>query len=238
MAILFRGYNPARWYHILFLGFMIIGLIIFHVWSKTNDTDSEGQISLNWISLNWLWITAGLIFLVSLAMGRYIKHKLINCLQTLQERAIITISPDQYCNFIKSLDEFSYLMALVMVLVFALVFVIPQISVWYFSGQDMSDVASLVLADTTTVSIGIIILVNVILFLVIIWSTYLVGWYFGRAIAYNIFMTVLTSHTWQLIPGHPDGAAGLKPIGTFFRSQSFWAVIPLLWLAIWWVLIE
>ena len=202
MAILFRGYNPARWYHILFLGFMIIGLIIFHVWSKTNDTDSEGQISLNWISLDWLWITAGLIFLVGLVMGRHIKHKLINCLQILQERAIITISPDQYCNFIKRLDKNSYGTALF----FALSFVIFEISGLYFIGQDMGKgFVSLVLdvdrfSDTTPVSIGI--LVNVVEFLVTIWGTYLICWYWGRAYVYSDLMSEFDFHkgTWQLIP--------------------------------------
>jgi hypothetical protein len=36
-----------------------------------------------------------------------------------------------------------------------------------------------------------------------------------------------------VIPGHPDGAGGLKPIGTFFLHQSMIASLPAIMLAFW-----
>lgn len=40
-----------------------------------------------------------------------------------------------------------------------------------------------------------------------------------------------------LVPGHPDGAAGLNPMGGFYFRQSLVASLPGAYLAVWWFLI-
>ena len=42
---------------------------------------------------------------------------------------------------------------------------------------------------------------------------------------------------WRLIPGHPDGAGGFRPIGNFFFFQCLIAGIPAVYLGVWGLLI-
>ena len=41
---------------------------------------------------------------------------------------------------------------------------------------------------------------------------------------------------WRLLPGYPDKAAGWRPIADFHKFQAMILLVPLLWLAIWWVI--
>ncbi|RLU81768.1 hypothetical protein CTZ27_31680 [Streptomyces griseocarneus] len=43
--------------------------------------------------------------------------------------------------------------------------------------------------------------------------------------------------TYDLMPGHPDGAAGLAPIGRFHFRQVLVVGVPALYLAVWWLVI-
>ena len=58
----------------------------------------------------------------------------------------------------------------------------------------------------------------------------------GRMIAYGASWRPrqFDGATWQLFPGHPDGAGGFRPIGDFFFYQSVIAGIPAIYLAAWW----
>ena len=61
----------------------------------------------------------------------------------------------------------------------------------------------------------------------------------GRMVAYSSVWTRLEQESvaFVLLPGHPDDALGLKPVGQFFFWQSIVAGLPALYLAIWWFLI-
>jgi hypothetical protein len=41
----------------------------------------------------------------------------------------------------------------------------------------------------------------------------------------------------RVIPGHPDGAGGLRPLGGFFLYQSLVAAVPATYLLVWLVLV-
>jgi hypothetical protein len=68
----------------------------------------------------------------------------------------------------------------------------------------------------------------------------LCGWVAGerlsRMIAYGVSWRPFKRDgaQWRLMPGHPDGAGGFKPIGGFFFYQSIIAGIPAVYLAVWW----
>jgi hypothetical protein len=61
------------------------------------------------------------------------------------------------------------------------------------------------------------------------------GFYLGRMCAYGSFWRLLKKHgaSIKLIPGHVDGAAGLKPLGDFYFYQALVASLPAVYTAVW-----
>jgi hypothetical protein len=68
---------------------------------------------------------------------------------------------------------------------------------------------------------------------------YIAGWQLGRMAAYGSLGAALRQAgvSVRAIPGHLDGAAGLKPVGDLFFFQSTVAAIPAVYLAVWLFLI-
>jgi len=68
---------------------------------------------------------------------------------------------------------------------------------------------------------------------------YLAGRYLGRMAFYGTLGRLLRARNIRLKvqPGHPDGAAGLKPIGDLYFFQAMVIAIPALYLALWWFII-
>jgi hypothetical protein len=62
-----------------------------------------------------------------------------------------------------------------------------------------------------------------------------VGGWAGRMAGYGRLGHVLTKHGLELrvVPGHPDGAGGLRPIGAFYLYQSGMASLPAVYLIVW-----
>ncbi|MEQ1613637.1 MAG: hypothetical protein ABL904_12855 [Hyphomicrobiaceae bacterium] len=62
------------------------------------------------------------------------------------------------------------------------------------------------------------------------------GLFFGRLARYGMLASVLSDNHegLRVIPGHFDGACGLKPIGDFYLYQALLLAIPILWLGAWW----
>ena len=67
-------------------------------------------------------------------------------------------------------------------------------------------------------------------------SAGIAGLFFGRLTRYGMLASVLSDDHERLrvIPGHFDGACGLKPIGDFYLFQAILLAIPILWLGAWW----
>ena len=84
-----------------------------------------------------------------------------------------------------------------------------------------------------------VVLERFTLFFVMILAGYLAGLKLGLAVSYGIFLSALhrTGIALRLLPGHPDKASGLRPIGQFISYQSILATIPAFWLAMWILLI-
>jgi hypothetical protein len=66
-----------------------------------------------------------------------------------------------------------------------------------------------------------------------------VGGWLGRMAGYGRLGYVLAKRGLQLrvVPGHPDGAGGLRPIGAFYLYQSLTASLPAVFLTVWVLLI-
>lgn len=65
------------------------------------------------------------------------------------------------------------------------------------------------------------------------------GLIIGRSFVYAMLAQILRhEHIGiKVMPGHPDGAAGLKPVGDLFIRQAFLAMLPALFVGIWYFLI-
>jgi len=68
---------------------------------------------------------------------------------------------------------------------------------------------------------------------------WIAGRYLGRMASYGKLKFLLEEKkaSLEVKPGHPDGAAGLKPIGHFYFFQAMVLSIPALFLAVWWLII-
>jgi hypothetical protein len=68
------------------------------------------------------------------------------------------------------------------------------------------------------------------------------GSWLGRMASYGRLLGKATLHKQKIqlrvIPSHPDGAGGLKPIGDFHLYQSMTASLPAIFLAVWVLLIS
>ena len=62
-----------------------------------------------------------------------------------------------------------------------------------------------------------------------------VGGWAGRMAGYGRLGHVLAKRGLELrvVPGHPDGAGGLRPIGAFYLYQSLMASLPAIFLTVW-----
>jgi hypothetical protein len=79
----------------------------------------------------------------------------------------------------------------------------------------------------------------VILTIVGVLGGYVVGRHLGRFVLYGRLGALLEAEGARLnvLPGHLDGAAGLKPVGDFYFFQAMLAAVPAIFLALWWLII-
>ena len=70
-------------------------------------------------------------------------------------------------------------------------------------------------------------------------GAYVAGTFLGRMACYGQLGRVLTERGLRInvVPGHVDGAAGLKPVGDFFFFQAMVVAVPAVYLTLWWFLI-
>ena len=72
-----------------------------------------------------------------------------------------------------------------------------------------------------------------------LFAGYVAGGRLGRLVGYGAIGRFLERRQTIVIaePGHPDGAAGLRPYGDYFFFQAMLVSLPILWLGLWWVFI-
>jgi hypothetical protein len=84
---------------------------------------------------------------------------------------------------------------------------------------------------------GYVALIFAIIFALIFpaMAGFVVGRRCGRMVGYGRLTAILNKRGVQLcvVPGHPDGAGGLEPIGAFYLHQSRIASVPAIFLAVW-----
>ena len=70
-------------------------------------------------------------------------------------------------------------------------------------------------------------------------ASYIAGLHLGRMACYGQSGRLLKRAAMPVtaVPGHLDGAAGLKPVGDFYFRQAMITFIPATYLAVWWLII-
>jgi hypothetical protein len=161
-----------------------------------------------WLIFGWLLIFVGL------TMVALTPERLHEALQRLRDRDVLPGSADAGDGLERELERIAHRWslvgrwcALVAMLVAMLVTVGPPSFVTDPSGE------------------------NSVLRLI---AAFVVGGWAGRMAGYGRLSHVLAKHGVQLrvVPGHPDGAGGLEPIGAFYLYQSLVASLPAIWLII------
>lgn len=165
---------------------------------------------------NAMFLTGVLALLVGMELTRGLRGRLDEALQRLLDRRVVEVPTGRRARFETELDH--------------------QTRKW-------SRLGSIAIAAILLIAWIVVLLgpsgsrysLWVVLFEVI--GGWVAGDRIGRMVAYGSFWSTLTREggaVVRVMPGHADGAGGLKPVGDFFLYQSLSASIPALYLAAWW----
>ena len=164
-----------------------------------------------------LFVTGVFAFVIAIEMADGVPDRLAAAYGRLRARGVLEMSDEAWDRFSKRSAEHARKWTLVGGLVVAVIILVAWIAVLLPRGP-----ARLVLSDPAML------------------FECLCGWIAGervtRMAAYGWSWRPhkYESVSWQLFPGHPDGAGGFRPIGDFFFYQSVIAAIPAIYLAAWW----
>ena len=171
-----------------------------------------------------MFVTGVLAFVIAAEMADRIPAHLTVAFQRLGDRGVFTITADTQKKFTSRSEQLAgkwgWVGGLTVATIILLAWVVALIA---------ASSAHFVLSH-----------IGAILFYPQIPFEFLCGWIAGERIV-RMFATWLSWRSlrqndavWRLMPGHPDGAGGFKPIGSFLFHQAIIAGIPAVYLAAWW----
>ena len=168
----------------------------------------------------WQWdlllFTGVLTLILGLRVVAGIRYRCERLLMRLNTRKVLNLNPEQQAGLLADLEQDAQtwarvggLMAMLAIFVSFAVVLLEQ-----FSWQQLAQG----LAQTL--------------------GAYVVGTLLGRMVSYGQLARQLKRKAIavEIQPLHVDEAAGLKPVGDFFFHQALIAMIPAIFLALWWFL--
>jgi hypothetical protein len=235
------GWHPARWWPdwVMILVVGLAGsaarrkLLLFRVpmgrvllWAVfglvvVKEISSAGLRLRDW---DVMLVTGVLAFVIAVEMTHRIPARLTAAFKRLGDRGVLAATPNAEKEFTARSEKYAGEWAWLGGLVVALI----TLGAW---------IAALAIAFSAVPSMSAVLTYPPVLF------ECLCGWIAGERIVHMIAVGASwRSYTrdgaaWRLMPGHPDGAGGFKPIGDFFFYQATIAAIPAIYLAAWWWLI-
>ena len=181
----------------------------------------HGLLHLRWDRWEALSISAWLVVLIGLQLVASTPERLHKALQRLRDRDILPESVEAGDGMEGELERIAHRWSLVgawcmpvaLLVTEGLVSALPHWRDWVFGLPG----ARLVLDVIASSAVGA-------------WA--------GRMAGYGRLGHVLAKRGLKLrvVPGHPDGAGGLRPIGAFYLYQSLMASLPAVFLIVWGVL--
>lgn len=170
--------------------------------------------------LDWLFISGVAVFIVGVEASEHMGDRFRDAIQALLDRGVLRLSEADTIAYWRRLDDTARRWQTVTCAVVGAAIFIG----WLVAFRDYLPVlltrrpAALVFETVA----GMV-----------------AGQRLGRMFGYGSGWRLLrvTKDNLTLVPGHPDGAAGLNPMGGFYFRQSLVASLPAAYLAVWWFLI-
>jgi hypothetical protein len=162
---------------------------------------------------DWLYISGWLALLLGLLMAQFLPTRLEHTLGRLTDRGVLTATPEQLAGLKTKLEILA---------------------------QRWGPACGLLLAGSIFLSFAISSqLYKISLIVGEVFGGYIAGCYLARMVVYGLLGWLISRAGigLQIIPGHLDLVAGLKPVGDFYLRQSVVAGIPALFIATWLMLI-
>jgi hypothetical protein len=178
----------------------------------------HGLLHYGWDRWAALFISAWLVVLIGLQLVASAPDRLHMALERLRERGTLPESVEAGDGMERDLERIAHRWSVVGgLIVSAAVFIaeglLPVLPDW---------------RNWLVSPFGAYLILNII-------ASFVVGAWVGRMAGYGRLAHVLAKRELELqvVPGHPDGAGGLRPIGAFYLYQSLMASLPAIFLIVW-----
>jgi hypothetical protein len=173
----------------------------------------------------WEWISAWLAVAIAWSLARSTPARLRRTLQRLDDRQVLGEDGNGAGELSRDLDRIAHRWALAGGGCIVVAFAVPL--TWALVRFGF-------LSHVSLQGIGWLAAFVIPAFL----GAFAAGAWIGRMGAYGRLGAQLRGLHLRLrvIPGHPDGAGGLRPLGAFFLRQSLVAAVPAAYLVVWLVL--
>lgn len=197
------------------LALLVLILVIYSLF----ELYRVGSDLVNW---DLLIISGVFAFLVGLWLARTIPDKFQSTLDRLADRGVLIgtkgkTPKDDLENLKSTLDRRAEIWARAVAVVLA----VAMMAAYLVAYREGFTVVRIFVATAEVI------------------GAYIAGTLLGRMACFGQFGWILGKQAIEIkvVPGHVDGAAGLKPVGDFYFFQAMVAAIPAVYLAAWWVLI-
>jgi hypothetical protein len=173
----------------------------------------------------WEWSSAWLAVAVAWSLARGTPERLGRTLRRLDDRQVLGEDGNGAGELSRDLDRIAHRWALAGGGCIVAAFAVPVIWALVRFG---------LLSDLSLQRIGRLATFVIPAFL----GAFAAGAWVGRMAAHGRLGAQVRQRQLRLrvIPGHPDGAGGLRPLGAFFLRQSLVAAVPATYLVVWLVL--
>jgi hypothetical protein len=169
-----------------------------------------------------LFASGILVFLLGVDLAARLPERLERTLQRLRDRGVFRVADNDFVAITHHIEATGRRWSLIFGSAVAAVVLITSPETWYLADRWSQWSAGWVAPE---------------LFFRVM-ASYVAGRWLGRMAGYGRLGSLLIRRKIEInvVPGHPDGAGGLKPIGKFYLYQSMITSLPAIFLAVWVVL--
>lgn len=168
----------------------------------------------------WATLSAWALLCVGIAIAEQLDDRFMQMLQRLQNRQAMTLTADEFGELLKNLQKRAGVAATAGGVLLPVILLAAYLLVYRNAVPDVTPLAlGLLVSEIALETISAVI----------------VGRYVGRGIFYGFLGKQLASDNVKInmIFGHSDNAAGLRPIGDFYFYQATVTALPVFFFAFW-----
>jgi hypothetical protein len=219
MSRLERGFEQR-----FFLVFVVVAILLVGYALLT---------ALRYGYIDWLFISTVVVFVIGMRLAMRLPGRLEQTLTRLANRGTLQISPADLDGLKQTISRRSARWAQVFgiigipALLFAVIVLANRFAYGGFWPSQGDLLSKLFNGGAVLLPLEAVV-------------GYFVGYYAGYAVSNGRLGIYLKNYqvALKVQPGHPDGAAGLTPVGSLYLVQAFLVAIPTLYVGVWWVLFK